>query len=197
MPTFTEKDATRPAFWDERFAQSFTPWDLGHVPPRWREFCEASPARRTLIPGCGSAYEALTLAEAGWDVTAIDFSPHAVAQAQATLGLHAACVREADFFSFDADAPFELIYERAFLCAMPPARWPAIAARWAELLAPQGLLAGFFYFDQTKSGPPFGADAATLQALLLPGFELLQDEAIENSIPVFQGKERWQVWRKR
>jgi trans-aconitate methyltransferase len=38
----------------------------------------------------------------------------------------------------------DLIYERAFLCAIPPAMRPQLLARWAELLPAGGLLAGFF-----------------------------------------------------
>jgi len=36
----------------------------------------------TLIPCCGIGHEAAYLSEAGWDVTAIDFSSGAVAAAQ-------------------------------------------------------------------------------------------------------------------
>lgn len=196
MPDFSEKNATLPAFWDERFAQQFTPWDLGGVPQHLREFSQTSAPRRTLVAGCGSAWEVRHLLDAGWDVRAIDFSPQACARAQATLGEHAACVQQADFFSFQAD-PFELIYERAFLCALPPARWPEIVARWNELLVDGGLLAGFFFFAETRSGPPFGADPQALQTLLQPHFELLEDAAVEDSIEVFAGKERWQIWQKR
>lgn len=196
MPVFSEKNATLPAFWDERFAQEFTPWDSGAVPQQLRHFSQASAPRRTLIAGCGSAWEVGHLLDAGWDVTAIDFSPQAVKRAQATLGKHAARVQQADFFSFQA-APFELIYERAFLCALPPARWPEIVARWSDMLVDGGLLAGFFFFAETRSGPPFGANPQVLQALLQPHFALLEDAATEDSIEVFAGKERWQIWQKR
>jgi hypothetical protein len=37
---------------------------------------------------------------------------------------------------------------------------------------------------------------AELDALLAPAFERVTDEAVPDSIPVFAGKERWQVWRK-
>lgn len=38
---------------------------------------------RVSIPGCGSAYEARTFAEKGYDVVAIDFSPAAVERQEA------------------------------------------------------------------------------------------------------------------
>ncbi len=126
-----------------------------------------------------------------WDATAIDFSPAAVAAARAVVGARAGQVVEADFFAWQPAAPLDLIYERAFLCAMPRAMWPQVAARWAQLLAPGAMLAGYFFFDDNAKGPPFGISSEQLQALLAPHFDCLADEAVDDSIAVFAGKERW------
>lgn len=191
------RDPTSPDFWSERFEQNFTPWDQGKVPLALQQYIERSATPRVaLIPGCGTAYEVAYLSQAGWDVTAIDFSAAAVATARTRLGPWAARVQQADFFSYLPATPPQLIYERAFLCALPRHRWPAIAARWAELLAAGGLLAGFFYFDEAPKGPPFGITPNQLEALLMPAFERIEDTAVTDSIAVFSGKERWQVWRK-
>jgi hypothetical protein len=72
-----------------------------------------------------------------------------------------------------------------------------VARRWAELQGQGGLLAGYFYFDEAEKGPPFGIARAELDALLASAFECVVDEAVEDSIPVFAGKERWMVWRRR
>jgi len=197
MPQFTTRDPLAPAFWDERFERGFTPWDRGGVPEALRRFVAA--ARRplaTLIPGCGSGYELAFLADAGWDATAIDFSPAAVAGAKLTAGRWAERVIEADFFAYQPQQPLDLVYERAFLCALPRALWPQVAARWAALLPPGALLAGFFFFDDAPKGPPFGIAREQLDALLTPHFRCVEDEAVSDSIPVFAGKERWMVWRR-
>lgn len=197
MPDFKHRDSTGPAFWDERFEQAFMPWDRAGVPAMLRQFVEQAPAPlTTLIPGCGLGYEVALLADAGWDVTAIDFSPVAVEAARETLGHWGERVLEADFFTFQPARPLDLIYERAFLCALPPAMSESIAARWAALLPAGALLAGFFFFDETRNGPPFGIDPERLKALLMPNFECIEDSPVEDSIKVFAGKERWQVWRR-
>lgn len=197
MADFLQRDPASPAFWDERFERQFTPWDQGGVPPGLRDFAAASTPLVTLIPGCGSAYELAFLADLGWDATAIDFSPVAVAQGRAAVGVqHAARVIEADFFQWLPTQPLQLIYERAFLCAMPRAMWPQVAARWAQLLASGGLLAGYFFFDEAPKGPPFGLGRAQLDALLGADFVCIADDAVSVSIPVFAGKERWMVWRR-
>lgn len=198
IPHFTERDPLAPGFWDERFAQQFMPWDQGGVPPELARFITQSPTPlTTLIPGCGMGYEVRHLAQAGWPVTAIDFSPTAVDAAKAALGEFAGHLQQADFFSFVPAQAVGFIYERAFLCAMPRARWADVIAQWAALLAPGALLGGFFFYDDAPKGPPFGADRATLDALMLPHFALIEDVVAAQSIAVFAGKERWQVWQRR
>ncbi len=196
MPDFASRDPLSPGFWDERFAQQFMPWDRGGVPEQLRAFIAASPPLTTLIPGCGVGYELVALQEAGWDATAIDFAPVAVAHAKLAVGQWADHVVEADFFAWTPSQPLDLIYERAFLCAMPRAMWPQVAAHWTALLVPGALLAGYFFFDDTVKGPPFGIDRATLDSLLAPAFTCIADAEVIDSIPVFQGKERWMVWQR-
>jgi SAM-dependent methyltransferase len=149
-----------------------------------------------LIPGCGSGYEVKAFAERGHDVLAIEFSDAAIEAARHALGPLAGRVRKADFFTFEAD-PFDLVYERAFLCALPRRLWPRWGTRVARLLRPGGLLAGFFFLDDNERGPPFGTTKAQL-AGLLSGLERLEDEPIPpgESIAVFAGKEVWQVWKR-
>ncbi|HZV65138.1 MAG TPA: methyltransferase [Telluria sp.] len=198
MPEFTRRDPLSPAFWDERFERGFTPWDRGGVPQALREFvARAGQPLTTLIPGCGAAYELAFLSDRGWDAVAIDFAPAAVATAKAAAGKWSGRIVEADFFKYEPARPLDLIYERAFLCALPRAMWPQVAARWAALLAPGAMLAGFFFFDDKPKGPPFGIDPAQLDALLAPWFDCIEDAPVSDSIPVFAGKERWKVWQRR
>lgn len=198
MPEFASRDPNTPSFWDERFERGFTPWDRGGVPQALRDFVAGTgKPLSTLIPGCGAAYELAFLSAQGWDATAIDFSPAAVATAKAGLGQWAGNVIEADFFTYCPQRPLDLIYERAFLCALPRAMWPRVAARWADLLPPGSRLAGFFFFDDAAKGPPFGIERAALDTLLSPHFECVEDGAVSDSIPVFAGKERWMVWQRR
>jgi hypothetical protein len=48
------------------------------------------------------------------------------------------------FFEYQPAAALDLIYERAFFCALPPVRRQDIVRRWIELLPPGALLAGYF-----------------------------------------------------
>ncbi|HET9023228.1 MAG TPA: methyltransferase domain-containing protein, partial [Burkholderiaceae bacterium] len=157
MSDFATRDPAMPAFWDERYRAGFTPWDARGVPPALTRFLGISrPGRRVLVPGCGSAYEAGHLHALGFDVTAIDIAPEAVARARAVLGGEVAdrVLRQADFFALDGE--FDWIYERALLCALPLRLWPDYATAAQRLLRPAGLLAGFFFIDDLVAEPRRG-----------------------------------------
>jgi SAM-dependent methyltransferase len=150
------------------------------------------------VPGCGTGYEVRCFAEQGHDVLGIDFSDEAIEAARRALGRFANRVRKADFFTLP-EGPFDLAYERAFLCALPRALWPEWGRRMAELVRPGGELAGFFYLDDSPRGPPFGVSRQGLRELLSGKFDVMSDEPVPpvESIPVFKGKEIWQVWKRR
>lgn len=190
------QDSSKPDFWETRYRTEVTPWDAGGTPARFRRYIEGLPKEsRILIPGCGSGYEVAVCSEAGMDVLAIDFSPAAVESAQKNLGSLADRVVLADFFEFAFDTAFDVMYERAFLCALPRRMWSSYAKRTSQLLKPGGAIAGFWFFDDNERGPPFGTSERELHELLGQSFERLSDESVEESIPMFQGKERWQEWR--
>ena len=182
-----EQRPEHPDFWCKRFDEGVTPWDAGGAPAAFARFIARQPAPlNTLIPGCGSAWDAAHLAELGWPVTALDFSPKAVEAARDVLSQVAAQGRA-------QSTAANLICD----CALPRKLWADWGARVAALLPAGGLLAGFFFICDQPKGPPFGILPTELDALLSANFELIEDAAVDDSIPVFSGRERWQVWRRR
>lgn len=186
-----------PEHWENLYLEGRTPWDAGGVPKEMEDYLSGNPpGPRALVPGCGSAYEAGRLATSGYQVLAVDFSPAAVARARAVTAGSGAVIMEADFFDL-AGRRYDLIYERAFMCALTPERRPDWARQCARLLAPGGHLAGLFFTDpEAADGPPFGIGDAQLEDLLRPWFRRLEDRASCGSLPVFVGRERWQLWQR-
>jgi hypothetical protein len=135
---------------------------------------------------------------AGYDVTAIDFSAAAVDQARKVLGDLSERVSVADFFTHDFGARrFDVIYERTFLCSMPPSRWPDYARRMADLLSDGGRLIGLFlYAQQHTTGPPYPLTEKEACELFQPRFQLVRTDAVTDSLPLFAGMEKWQEWLK-
>ena len=192
-------DSNQPDFWTVRYAAGKTPWDFGGVPLALKSFLErfAVPGR-VMIPGCGSGYEVQAFHAAGYQVSAIDFSPAAVEQAKRVLGFLAERVIWGDFFTYDfGQRRFDLIYERTFLCSMAPSRWPEYVNRMADLLLPGGRLIGVFLYGQRpSSGPPFPITDAEANKLFKKHFQLVRSEVMTDSLPLFRDMERWQEWLK-
>lgn len=211
MIEFQTRDPLGSAFWDERFDKEFTPWTNGQIPQHLRQYLRQAQQQSCLIPGCGHAYELSAFLEAQWSITAIDFSASAVAQAKTMFPDHQQIIQQADFFAWQPSAPLQSIYERAFLCALPPERRLAIVQRWHDLLPVGGLVFGFFFLEEDQEsaienlsaepskrpkGPPFVMVKSELRKLMDGRFVCLEDDAVLDSIAVFAGRERWQVWRR-
>ena len=188
-------DSNQPDFWTVRYTAGKTPWDFGGVPLALKSFIARSSAPgRVLVPGCGSGYEVQAFYLAGYDVSAIDFSPAAIEQAKRVLGALAERVILGDFFTHDfGQHRFDLIYERTFLCSMTPSRWPAYVNRMAELLLPGGRLIGVFLYGRrpSSSGPPFPLTDPEAEQLFKQRFELVRSEALTESLPLFRDMEKW------
>ena len=187
-----------PEFFDSRFAAGKTPWDFGGVPNSLRLFLEKHHGPgRVLIPGCGSGYEIEAFASTHWEVMGVDFSTVAVARARQLLGPLGDQVHQGDFFDYPLrQGWFDIIYERTFLCTLTPEFRTQYARRIAELVAPSGLLCGFFFFGPEDEPPPYPISQDQLYELLGTWFDKIEDKAVEDSLPLFAGKERWQIWRR-
>jgi hypothetical protein len=75
--------------------------------------------------------------------------------------------------------------------------WPGYARRVGELLRPGGRLIGFFVYGEQQGGPPFCLKTGELPGLLGDKFEKTAESAATASVPVFKGRERWEVWTRR
>ncbi len=185
-------------FWDGRYRAEHMPWDFRGVPRalvQWLQKCERPG--RVLIPGCGSGYEVKAFAEHGWEVLAVDFSPAAVRRARAVLGALGERVMLADFFRGDfGRRKFDVVYERTFLCALPPERWPDYVRCVEENLVEGGRLVGFFFYGKENQPPPFPLTEERARSLF-GEFSRTVDEVASDSLPLYAGYERWQVWQRK
>jgi len=194
-----EPESTDPEFWDARYAAGKMRWDFGGVPPALSSYLQrATGTGRVLIPGCGSGYEIQAFANAGFKVTAIDFSSEALKRASEAIGLLANRIILDDFFRHNfGPASFDLIYERTFLCSLPRSHWPDYAKRMAGLLKKGGKLAGLFFYGRESDPPPFPLTEAAANELFAKDFRLERTENVGESLDIFRGTERWQEWVKK
>jgi hypothetical protein len=193
-----EQDSTRPDFWSQRYSSGKTPWQLDHAPARVTAFIRSlETGRNVLIPGCGQDFRTIdAFRRAGHRVTAIDFSPIAVESTRKAIPEISGHLVLGDFFTHDFKAaPFDLIYERTFLCSLPPSLWKSYAARVGQLLLPDGVLAGFFFYGEESDPPPYPLTEQKAAEIFGDRFELEKSESVADPLSIFAGKEKWQEWR--
>jgi SAM-dependent methyltransferase len=165
------------AFWQQRFDAGQLPWDRGGTSPRllaWLADGSLQPCR-IAVPGCGSGHEVVALAQAGFEVTAIDYTPGAVAATEERLrraGVRARVV-QADVLDWQPASPLDAIYEQTCLCALHPDHWVAYGTQLHRWLIPGGQLALLAMQAPREGaregrieGPPYHVDVHALRALL-------------------------------
>jgi SAM-dependent methyltransferase len=165
------------AFWQQRFDTGEIPWDRGEASPRLLAWLADQTLRpgRIAVPGCGSGHEVAVLAQAGFDVTAIDYTPGAIAATQERLskaGVNARLV-QTDVLDWQPASPLDAIYEQTCLCALHPDQWVGYAAQLHRWLRPGGQLALLAMQAPREGaregrieGPPYHVDIHALRALL-------------------------------
>lgn len=164
-------EVERPEYWQRRYEQAETGWDIGRAEPSLLALHDQGEIRpgRLLIPACGYGWEATAFAALGYDVTAFDFAetPIAAVQARASEEGVSLTAIQADLFALPGewDGGFDIVMERACYCAIAPERRDDYVRIVHRLLKPGGKLVGLFYVpDKTGGGPPFPATEAELQA---------------------------------
>jgi Thiopurine S-methyltransferase (TPMT) len=152
-----------------------------------------------LIPGCGEDYRTINaFRSAGHHVIAIDFSPVAVESITKAVPEMSEAIILGDFFSYNFESEsFDFVYERTFLCSLPPSLWQQYGARVAQLLRPEGTLAGFFFYGEEPNPPPFPLTELEASETLGRWFDLRKSEPVTDSLSIFGGKEKWQEWQRR
>jgi len=160
--------------WLSRWQEGRTGWHEVDGNAALREFWPSlQSGARVLVPLCGKSADLLWLAQEGLAVTGVELSEIAVRaffeeaglefEARPVDGLIWYRCREphislvcGDFFQF-RDEPFDALYDRASLIALPPETRPAYVRHMKSLLkadARQVLLT--LEYDQSQvAGPPF------------------------------------------
>lgn len=189
------------SFWDLRWLNKQTGWDLGAPAPAIVKFFQDHPLplnTRILIPGCGNAWEAEALAERGYlNITLCDISPTLCDILQDRFahypGIHILC---ADFFNLTGT--FDLVIEQTFFCALQPEWRSKYAKQMATILKPGALLAGlWFSVEFPFDGPPFGGNPTEYIQLLETDFHIIEAGPCAFSVKPRQGNEWFIVARKK
>ncbi|SMP60994.1 Thiopurine S-methyltransferase (TPMT) [Neorhodopirellula lusitana] len=164
----TTADLSR-AGWQKRYDAGKTGWDRGAPNPMlatWLNTGKLQPCD-ILVPGCGRGHEVIALADAGFDVTAIDFADGAVQSLTDELKRRnlKAKVVQSDIFAFSQPRSFDAIYEQTSLCAIHPNQWQKYQQLLAGWLRAEGTLFAMFMQCDERDDPPYSCPLETMQVL--------------------------------
>ncbi|HRG69542.1 MAG TPA: methyltransferase domain-containing protein [Saprospiraceae bacterium] len=183
---------TDQSFWQDRWENGQTGWDVGYASPALIEYMKQYPDKnaKILIPGCGNAYEAAALLDLGFtNLHLLDIAPFAVDILKNKFQ-HVSEINiwNGDFFKHDE--VYDLIIEQTFFCALDPSLRTDYVNACFKLLKPGAKVIGLLFnviFE--KDGPPFGGTISEYQNLFSSTFEIQKMEPCYNSIPPRAGNE--------
>lgn len=193
-------------FWHSRWENGQHGWHEadGNVSLRtyWPRLAAGS---RVLVPLCGKSIDLLWLAKQGCEVTGVELSEIAARSFFEEAGLQheydktdgfswfrnreaGIAIACGNYFEF-SDQPFDALYDRASLVALPPRKRPEYIRHTQKLMQPGAtqLLLTLEYDDTNIEGPPF----SVLKDEVLgywPGLQrMYEHNDIDNSPPKFRG----------
>lgn len=163
-------------FWHERWAlgeigfhRSSVHWALDE---HWPVVQTTAPDSTVLVPLCGKSLDIHYLLAQGHSVHGVELSatavqaffdeaswaPTVIPDGALTHYQHGKItISQGDWFEFKPETPFDLVYDRAALIALPAELRGPYLDHLSSLLSPtaQGLLITMEYTQFQRSGPPF------------------------------------------
>lgn len=180
-------------FWNSKYENNSTGWDLGEVSPPIKEFIDQLERKdlKILIPGAGNAYEAKYLIENGFtDVTVVDIAPRLIQNLKKEFkGNSAIQLIHCDFF--EHEGKYDLILEQTFFCAIHPSLRPKYVKKMKALLANKGKLCGLLFNREFDGGPPFEGSKEEYLGSFQGKLTINTMEMCYNSHPARKGTELW------
>jgi SAM-dependent methyltransferase len=132
------------------------PWDTGTSPPELLAFIQAQPPGRALDLGCGTGTNMLTLAQAGWQVTGMDFAVRAVKQARRRLK---SVEPQAQVVLGDVsrmtgiDGPFDLVLDIGCYHGLPGEMRAGYRENLLRVLGPHGRFLLYCHLSEDEKAP--------------------------------------------
>jgi len=191
---------TDQAYWDNRYLQDNTPWDIGYAAPPLLEYFDQvnDKEKDILIPGCGNGYEAVQLLDQGFvNTEVIDISPEAIENLKSRLipEYHEQLI-VGDYFNLKKK--YDIVVEQTFFCALHPSERENYVKKTHELLKDDGKLMGvMFNIPLNTEHPPYGGHEDEYKKLFQPYFDIEIMETAHNSIKPRLGNELFILMKKK
>ena len=191
-------------FWEACYETDNDGWDLGGPTPFFQRLASEIPKGKICVIGCGRGYDAVTFAEEGFDVTAIDFAEPAVLETRERARKNNVSLKVLRENIFDLPevlhGKFDYVMEYTCFCAISPERRFEYDRVVWQLLKPDGQLLGLFLpldKEAEEGGPPWGVDIMDLYKLFGLHWDLEDEEMPPESIERRANREIFMRWKKK
>lgn len=183
------------AWFDRLYAQANqdatqVPWAKLTAHPYLQDWLESQAingaGKSALVIGCGLGDDAEALSKLGFQVTAFDISPSAIAWAKQRFPNSSVNYLVADLLALDSDwkAAFDLVFECQTIQSLPLNIRETVIGAIAPLVAPGGtllLIARQRDFDAEPDGPPWPLSEKELAQFQEVGFsEISRNTFVES-----------------
>lgn len=184
--TFVSMQILNPKYWDSRYKNEETGWDIGYANPAIVSYFEsvADTNASILIPGCGNAYEGEALHKMGFEnLTLLDYASQSKQNFLSRVpSFDPNRFVVGDFFEHQGQ--YDYVVEQTFFCALDPTLRLQYTEHMSNLLKPEGTLVGLlFNIPLFDDHPPFGGKEEEYRSLFAERFKIAQMTKASQSIP--------------
>jgi ubiquinone/menaquinone biosynthesis C-methylase UbiE len=177
-------------FWNQRYLDNNTKWDLGHPTPILTHYLENNKiSGKACVLGCGNGHDVMELSQYNIDVYAIDFATEAIKNLRKKLTqIQRVKLIEEDIFNLSHlySNYFDFVYEYTCYCAIDPNKREDYFDMVYKILKVGGLLFGIFIpLDKdmyNEEGPPFGVSVEEVMELAHNKFKVIENTFSDHSI---------------
>ncbi|MDG2153654.1 MAG: methyltransferase domain-containing protein [Crocinitomicaceae bacterium] len=171
-------------YWSIRYQKEQTGWDIGEASSPLIHLFQGIQNKnaKILIPGCGNAYEAEYLLNAGYkNVYIIDIAKEPLDDFKnRNPNFPSKQILLGDFFKHQGK--YDIIVEQTFFCAINPEMRPVYVAKCHEILNNTGKIIGVLFNRDFDGGPPFGGNIKEYESLFKTKFSEVRFEHSHHSI---------------
>ena len=158
--------SSMPEYWENFYKSGDMGWDLGEPTPIFDNWIASETDPLSIcIFGAGNGWDAISFAEKGHNVTAVDFAESAIKNMDAYAQKRGVQINLIHSDLFDLDKlfthTFDVVLEYTCFCAIDPERRLDYVRITKQILRTNGKLVGIFFpidKDLNDGGPPFGVD---------------------------------------
>lgn len=176
-------------FWEERYQEGTTRWNLGEPAPPFISLLSSTNAPspgRIAVLGAGHGHDALLFAEHGFEVVGFDFAPSAIAAATAAArsrGVSAQFLQR-DIFALPTEFAhrFDYVLEHTCYCAILPEQRADYVQMVRSILCSGGELIALFWAHARPGGPPFGTTLGEIRQHFSADFQIISTMQPDNSV---------------